>query len=44
MIDSWTKIKQDSRVSVTVDHFYFGLVFFRKEQKKEDFKIRVKTL
>ena len=44
MIDSWTKIKQDSRVSVTVDLFYFGLVFFRKEQKKEDFKIRVKTL
>ncbi|AQS93459.1 hypothetical protein BXQ17_04880 [Polaribacter sp. BM10] len=41
MQEAWLKIKNDKNVTVTVDLFYFGLVFFRKEQAKEHFKIRV---
>lgn len=41
MTEAWETIKQLPEVTVTVDVFYFGLVFFRKEQTKEHFKIRV---
>ncbi|WP_366140195.1 class I SAM-dependent methyltransferase [uncultured Polaribacter sp.] len=41
MCEAWKIIKNHTKVSVTVDVFYFGLVFFRKEQAKEHFKIRV---
>ncbi|UIR55111.1 hypothetical protein LZQ00_12610 [Sphingobacterium sp. SRCM116780] len=37
---NWERIKGDSSVTVTIDLFYFGLVFFRKGQRKEDFLIR----
>ncbi|MFM6975660.1 MAG: hypothetical protein ACKOW2_02275 [Sphingobacteriaceae bacterium] len=37
---AWKKIKENPQVSVTVDLFYIGLVFFRTGQAKEDFKIR----
>ncbi|WP_397446853.1 hypothetical protein [Polaribacter sp. R77954] len=37
----WSKIIQDNKVIVTINLFYFGLLFFRKEQAKENFKIRV---
>lgn len=37
----WTEIKADESVTVTLDLFYCGLVFFRKEQAKEHFKIRI---
>ncbi len=37
---AWKKIKQHSQVSVTVDLFWIGLVFFKKDQVKEDFKVR----
>lgn len=36
----WQKIKQNETVTVTVDTFVFGLVFFRKEQEKQHFTIR----
>jgi len=36
----WEKIKDHHGVRVTVDLFYCGAVFFRKEQAKEHFKIR----
>lgn len=39
MTNAWQKIKADKRVKVTVDTYYFGLVFFRKEQPKEDFTV-----
>jgi predicted O-methyltransferase YrrM len=39
--EAWSVIKKHSKVTVTVDVFYFGIVFFRKEQAKEHFKIRV---
>ncbi|WP_162984974.1 O-methyltransferase [Mesonia aquimarina] len=37
---AWEKIKKNKQVKVTVDTFYLGLIFFRKEQAKEHFKIR----
>lgn len=39
--NSWERIKELSQVKVTIDLFYCGLVFFRKEQAKEHFKIRI---
>lgn len=41
MTEAWEAIKQHPKVTVTVDTFFWGLVFFRKEQHKEHFKIRV---
>lgn len=38
---SWERIKKLPEVSVTLDLFHCGLVFFRKEQAKEHFKIRI---
>ncbi|MFA6261812.1 MAG: hypothetical protein WC760_10110 [Bacteroidia bacterium] len=37
----WQKIKQHPQVTVTVDVFFLGLVFFRKEQVRQDFRIRL---
>lgn len=37
----WQTIKENPRVTVTVDTYHYGLVFFRKEQQKEHFVIRV---
>lgn len=39
--ESWEILKNDSSVTVTVDMFYGAMVFFRKEQVKEHFKIRI---
>ncbi|MFB9058003.1 O-methyltransferase [Mariniflexile ostreae] len=41
MTKAWNTIKKHPDVSVTIDTFYWGIVFFRKEQRKEDFVIRV---
>ena len=41
MTSAWKVIKEIPEVTVTVDLFYFGLVFFRQEQGKEHFKSRV---
>ncbi|MFD1014632.1 O-methyltransferase [Winogradskyella rapida] len=41
MTEAWEHIKHHEGVTVTVDTFYMGIVFFRKEQKKEHFKIRL---
>ena len=40
-LEQWKKVKTMEHVRVTIDLFYCGLVFFRKEQAKEHFKIRV---
>lgn len=37
----WELIKHNERVTVTVDMYHCGAAFFRKEQAKEHFKIRV---
>ena len=41
MKQAWQQIKGNSQVSVTIDLFDMGLVFFRKGQKKQDFLLRV---
>jgi len=41
MTEAWETIIQDSNVTLTIDTFYWGFVFFRKEQKKQHFKIRI---
>jgi predicted O-methyltransferase YrrM len=41
MEEAWEEIKQHSSVTLTIDLFFIGLVFLRKEQKeKEHFVIR----
>lgn len=41
MEDAWEAIKSHPKVTVTIDTFQWGLVFFRKEQEKEHFVIRI---
>jgi len=41
MTEAWEFIKQHPKVTVTIDTFFWGFVFFRKEQSKEHFIIRV---
>jgi hypothetical protein len=38
---TWEIIKKHPKVKVTIDTFHFGMVFFRAEQEKEHFVIRV---
>lgn len=40
MENAWKSIKNDSRVSITIDLFWFGLVFFRKGIEKQDFILK----
>lgn len=40
MEQAWAEIKNHPRVTVTVDLFYLGIVFFRTEQVKQHFLIR----
>lgn len=40
MKNAWNHIKAHPQVTVTIDLFAFGIVFFRREQPKEHFKIR----
>jgi len=40
MTEAWNKIKAHPKVTVTVDLFWIGLVFFKKGQAREDFKIK----
>ena len=39
--DIWEQIKDNEKVTVSVDMFHCGVLFFRKEQSKEHFKIRI---
>ncbi|MEM6516525.1 MAG: class I SAM-dependent methyltransferase [Bacteroidota bacterium] len=41
MTEAWEIIKNHPKVTVTIDTFHWGFVFFRTEQAKEHFKIRV---
>jgi len=38
---AWQQIKAHPQVTVTIDLFWLGLVFFRKGQAKEDFLIKI---
>jgi len=41
MTEAWNIIKQNPKVKLTIDTFFWGIVFFRTEQKNQHFKIRV---
>lgn len=41
MAEAWQEIKNHKSVAISIDTFQWGLVFFRKEQQKEHFTIRV---
>ncbi|GGZ81126.1 O-methyltransferase [Algibacter mikhailovii] len=41
MTEAWEMIKKHPKVTVTIDTFFWGFVFFRTEQAKEDFTIRI---
>jgi predicted O-methyltransferase YrrM len=38
--EAWEAIKAHPRVTVTIDFFWIGLVFFKEDQGKEHFRIR----
>jgi predicted O-methyltransferase YrrM len=40
MEQAWEAIKANPAVTITVDLFYVGLVFFRKKQPRQDFWLR----
>lgn len=40
MEEAWEILKKHPKVTVTIDTFQWGLVFFRKEQEKEHFVLR----
>ncbi len=41
MEEAWKEIKQHSSVTLTIDLFFIGIVFFRTEQKiKQHFTIQ----
>jgi len=41
MEEAWETIKKNPKVTVTIDTFQWGFVFFRQEQPKEHFVIRI---
>lgn len=40
MKEAWAEIKSHPQVTVTIDLFWIGLVFFKKDQAKQHFKIK----
>ncbi|HLW33390.1 MAG TPA: class I SAM-dependent methyltransferase, partial [Aequorivita sp.] len=41
MTEAWQKIIAHEKVTVSIDTFQWGMVFFRKEQPKQHFLIRI---
>lgn len=41
MMEAWETIQQHPKVTVSIDTFFWGFVFLRKEQAKEHFVIRL---
>ena len=41
MKEAWTEIKANPKVTVTIDLFWIGLVFFKPGQVKEDFLVKI---
>jgi len=41
MTAAWNEIKKLQEVSVSIDCFWLGIIFFRNEQVKEDFYVRL---
>ena len=41
MKEAWIEICENKKVSVSIDMYHWGLIFFRKEQQKQHFVIRM---
>ena len=41
MTEAWETIKTNPKVTVSIDTFYWGFAFFRSEQQKQHFNIRL---
>ncbi|PHR74670.1 MAG: methyltransferase [Lutibacter sp.] len=41
MSEAWEYIRNHKKVTVSIDTYFWGIVFFRKEQEKEHFNIRI---
>ena len=41
MLEAWNYIKAHPKVTVSIDTYYWGIIFFRKEQPKQHFTIRL---
>jgi len=41
MNEAWNYIKEHPKVTISIDTYYWGIVFFRKEQPKQHFTIRL---
>lgn len=41
MTEAWQAIKEIPKISATIDSFHFGMAFFRPQQAKENFYIRL---
>jgi predicted O-methyltransferase YrrM len=41
MMQAWQQIKNHQRVTLSVDLFHVGIVFFRRKQPKQHFKLRL---
>lgn len=41
MTEAWLEIIARQEVTVSIDTYFWGMVFFRKEQRKQHFKIRL---
>jgi predicted O-methyltransferase YrrM len=41
MEEAWEEIKAHPKVQVSIDSFFWGMIFFRKEQEKEHFTLRL---
>lgn len=41
MLETWEEIKKHPLVTVTINTYFWGIVFFRKEQTKQHFTIRI---
>ncbi len=41
MEEAWEQIKDHKTVTVSIDLFHWGIIFFRKEQPKQHFNIKV---
>ncbi|PQB03862.1 O-methyltransferase [Aureitalea marina] len=41
MTRAWEEIRQNPRISVSIDSFGWGIAFFRREQEKQHFYLRV---
>ena len=41
MLETWEIIKQHPKVTVTINTYFWGIIFFRNEQIKQHFTIRV---